>query len=71
MSIEIGKKIIATCLDGDKYVGLLTEICIGIDPENPTQTSIIVEEEKTNGKDIFYGQVHIWCRSLKNIEELE
>lgn len=69
-SIEIGKKVKVTCIDGDTYAGVLEEICIGVDPENPTQTSIIIEEKNIDGKDTLYGQIHIWCNSLKHIELL-
>lgn len=69
MAIEIGTKVKATCIDNAEYIGTLLEICLGIDRENPTMASIIIEEEAN--EDMQYGQVHIWCNGLKNIETLK
>lgn len=65
MALEIGTKVKVTCLDETEYVGKLTNICIGIDPDNPTQASIILQENENEKM-----QVHIWCNGIKNIEPL-
>lgn len=69
MAIEKGQKVRATCIDGEIYEGILYEICLGISKEEPTQASIILEEEKSD--NMTYGQAHLWCNGLKNIEVLE
>lgn len=68
MAIHIGTKVKATCLNGEIYEGILHDVCIGIDKEQPAQASIIISEEKS--ADMKYGQVHIFCSDLAGIENL-
>ena len=55
-------------MNGETYEGILYEICLGMSKEEPTQASIIISEEKSD--NMKYGQAHIWCNGLKNIEIL-
>lgn len=68
MAIEKGDRIRATCMDGEEYEGILHDICIGIDKEEPTQASIIIEEDES--ENMKFGQAHLWCNGLKKIEKL-
>lgn len=70
MAIEVGMKVKATSQNGDIYIGTLTDICLGMCKEIPTQASIIIKEE-TEKELLAWGQVHIWCSGLKNIEPIE
>ena len=69
MAIEKGDRVRATCLNGEMYEGIVYEICLGINSEYPTKCSIFIEEEQN--ENMSYGQVHIWCDGLKNIEKLD
>lgn len=69
MAIEVGMKVKAECINGEIYIGTLTHICLGMSSEEPTQASIILEEGG-DPKAMTYGNVHIWCMGLKNIEEI-
>lgn len=45
MAIKVNDKVKATLLDGSTYIGTLTDICLGIDTDNPTQASIILTDD--------------------------
>ena len=66
MAIEVNDKVKATLLDGSNYIGTLTDICLEMDKDNPTQASIILRDDVASEET--YGNVHIWCNGLKNIE---
>lgn len=69
MAIEAGQKVRIICLNGEIYEGILYKICLGMSKEKPTQASVIISEEKSD--NMKYGQVHIWCNELKDIQVLK
>lgn len=69
MAFKVDDKVKVTLLDDSKYIGTLTDICLGIDKDNPTQASIILRDDVTSKQT--YGDVHLWCNGLKNIEVIK
>ncbi len=69
MAIKVNDKIKATLLDDSNYIGTLTDICLGINKDNPSQASIILRDDVASEKT--YGNVHLWCNELKSIEVIK
>ncbi len=69
MAIEVGSKLRVECVNGEIYDGELTHICLAMDPEQPTKASIILIDNLCKQKT--YGNVHIWCDSIKYIEVIK
>lgn len=61
MSIEIGEKVKVTTVKNEEVIGILSHILIGVDPANPTKTSIIVEDKKNDVQEM------LWTDGLEDI----
>lgn len=77
--LEIGEKVKATCKDGDVYIGILTRVCIGMDPKDRTQACIFLlesngddeEESDAPSQNATYGNAMLMCNDLSSISNTD